>query len=108
MCDYCANGVWIDGASTDWEDVCEEFNIDHNPNIEQELDDWQNQYENMMLLDDNLNTKELKELKEFNEKGFSLFVKIKEALKGKNIKIEYFNEKDQLRYTNPKVLFDNI
>jgi hypothetical protein len=95
MCDYCADGIWINGAATVVEDI---YNL---KSLSKRFENWQEEYESFNLFNKNrIQTKVFEKsnrFKRFVKEGANLTILVRKRLPGR-YKVVYFNEKNNKRY----------
>jgi len=112
MCDYTADGLWLDGAATDVDQLIEEGFVPESFNkYKDRLEHWQQVYEHFDFWSGKVKSDDIissKEFKTFLEEGLKLFKDIDTFVKENNLnlEVEYFNEEDHTRYkiSNNKIV----
>jgi hypothetical protein len=104
MCDYCADGLWVEGAASDLESILKELEIPFDAKAESlsdSLKKWQETYENFDFWSPMANYSEVyssDEFKDFLNEGEEIAYKVREIIP-KEISIIYFKENNpQARY----------
>ncbi|MBT5490946.1 hypothetical protein HOK00_01170 [bacterium] len=96
MCDYCADGLWLDGYAITIKDLPQKVHF-----LEDKINKWQQQFEILMkpfLRDDNFKEKfyQQTQMKKFIKEGYKISKLLRKKLPGRYV-VEYFNELDSKR-----------
>ena len=104
MCDYCADGLWVEGAASDLKSIMKDLEIPFDTkakSLSDSLKKWQETYENFNFWSPIVNYDEIyssEEFKEFLIEGEEIAYKVREIIP-KEISIIYFKESNpQARY----------
>jgi hypothetical protein len=97
MCDYSADGIWINGVAADLEIIAEDLDMEYDDKLKQlqkKLDDWQYRYEQFDFWSDRADTKKIyatPEFKQFLQIGEEIAYEIRELMP-EDISVIYFHE----------------
>ncbi len=102
MCDYCADGLWEDGAAIDADILAEDFEIPKEimEPIAKRLSDWQAMYENFDFWSAEADYEKIRstpEFREFTKLGTELAREIRDILPD-NIDVIYYDESQPARF----------
>jgi len=102
MCDYSADGLWVDGSATSYELLIEEYNFPEYKELQDKITNWQEMYETFnFYTSEEISKTEMdkEEFTEFMDTGASIFLIIKSIVKEHNLpfEVEYFNEETNER-----------
>ena len=110
FCDYSADGLWIDGAYSNLEDLLDELNITipDFKELNEKINKWQEQYEQFEFYLPEYNIKDTKEYKEFDKTGREIALRIRQIVPD-NIKVTYWDEANLKKYSiTPDGKFQDI
>jgi quinol monooxygenase YgiN len=96
MCDYCADGLWENGAAINVEILAEDLNLKYEEliDLESDIEDWQNIYEGFDFWSDRADaakTYETPEFKKFLELGERIAFDVRKIVPD-NIDVIYYKE----------------
>ena len=96
MCDYAADGLWIEGAATDAKDIATTFGIpwEKMEPISNQIDIWQGIYEDFDFWSNESDPKLIKEsskFKEFLKLGEKIAIQIRGILPDE-VEVIYFDD----------------
>jgi len=102
MCDYCADGLWRNGAAIDIDMLQEEFNLSDKDTerLREKIDSWQEMYEQFDFWSAEVNPKETyktDEFREFERLGTEIAKEVREVLP-EDTPVIYFDEMSAKRY----------
>jgi len=102
MADYCADGLWRNGAAIDTDILKEEFNIPDNiaDHLEKKIAKWQEMYEQFDFWSEKANSEETyktDEFREFERLGTEIAKEVRKILP-EDIPVIYFDEITGKRY----------
>jgi len=104
MCDYAADGIWVNGAASEMGLIAEDFNMEYDDKLkklQEKLDKWQDMYEEFDFWSDKADAEKTyatPEFKEFLKLGEELAYEVREIIP-KDIPVIYFKEgKPNARY----------
>jgi hypothetical protein len=103
MCDYCADGLWENGAAINVEILAEDLGLNYEDllDLESDIDDWQAMYEDFDFWSDRASpekTYSTPEFKRFLELGEKIAYEVRKIVP-EEIPVIYFKEgKPNARY----------
>jgi hypothetical protein len=102
MCDYCAFGLWWNGAAIDSDYLIENLNLSKNKMkpIAKKIEKWQDMYENFNFYESKEVSKKVhrsKDFLKFERLGYEIAFELVKILP-KKVEFEFFDERTSKRY----------
>ncbi len=105
MCDYCADGLWLNGGAIDLDYLLEtgDFEKEGLESLRKDITNWQEMYERFNLYsnpEETLSVYKSSSFIEFEKLGRDIFRRLDSLnnSSGNKYTIVYFNEKNSKRY----------
>jgi len=110
MCDYCADGLWVNGTATNLNDLILELGLNNNTaernaflnELGADIDIWQLQYEDFDFWSSQATNAvyDTQKFKDFISFGFDIFKRMHHLIQKNHpeILVEFFDESDSHRY----------